>query len=177
MVVRQGPDVLARLKMLTREEHVPSASVSGFGFVAPERFGFFDFERGDYDPRDVEGVGIVNFAGSLARVDGRPSIHARASGGDRKFRVGGRVLALIVGRASFGITVTVPADRLHRRIDPDIGARVLTLSRRGCVMRPANLQAAAESCQGGLLHCSPGMIRRGQAASSQTARLAPSARR
>ncbi|MBD8736252.1 PPC domain-containing DNA-binding protein [Sphingomonas sp. CFBP 13706] len=128
MVLRQGDDVLARLETLMREEGIPSASISGFGFVASARFGFFDFERGDYDPRKFEDLEIVGFSGTLAWMDGRPSIHAHASGGDREFRVvGGHVLALTVGRGSFEITVTVHADRLQRRIDPSIGAKVLLL--------------------------------------------------
>lgn len=132
MVLRQGDDVYAMLEALMREADIPSASISGFGFVARARFGFFDFERGDYDPQDFEQLEITGLTGTLAWKEGRPSIHAHATGGDRTFRtVGGHVLALTVGRGSFEITVTVHPDRLERRLDPAIGANVLRLEATG----------------------------------------------
>jgi uncharacterized protein len=128
MVLRQHDDVLARLRELMHEEEVPSASIAGFGFVATATFGFFDFDRGDYDPRTFTDLEITGLTGTLAWKDGQPAIHAHASGGDRAFRVvGGHVLALVVGRGSFEVTVTVHPHRLDRRRDPDIGADVLQL--------------------------------------------------
>jgi predicted DNA-binding protein with PD1-like motif len=128
MVLCEGDDVIARLETLMRDETIPSASVAGFGFVALARFGFFDYDRQDYEPREFNDLEIVGLTGSLAWMDGRPSVHAHASGGDRDFRiVGGHVLGLTVGRGSFEITVIVHACRLDRRVDPKIGAKVLTL--------------------------------------------------
>jgi len=83
MVLRQGEDVLARLEELMLAEDIPSASITGFGFVGLARFGFFNFERGDYDPREFENVEITGLTGTLAWKDGAPSIHTHASGGDR----------------------------------------------------------------------------------------------
>jgi predicted DNA-binding protein with PD1-like motif len=129
MVLRQGDDVLARLEQLMIAEEIPSASISGFGFVEEARFGFFDFDRGDYDPRDFKNLEITGLAGTLAWIEDKPSIHAHASGGDREFGVvGGHVLGLVVGRGSFEITVTVHSQRLVRAVDPKIGAKVLQLN-------------------------------------------------
>ncbi len=128
IVLRQGDDVLARLADLMRDEKIPSASLTGFGFVAKARFGFFDFERGDYDPQEFEELEITGLTGTLAWKDGEPAVHAHASGGDRSFRlVGGHVLGLVVGRGSFEITVIVHPDRLERRLETEIGANVLQL--------------------------------------------------
>jgi uncharacterized protein len=128
MVLRQGDDVLAQLEDLMRAHDFASASIAGFGFVAKARFGFFDFDKGDYDPRDFEELEITGLTGTLAWKDGEPSIHAHAAGGDRDFRVvEGHVLALEVGRGSFEITVTVHPTRLERRMEPALGANVLQL--------------------------------------------------
>lgn len=128
IVLRQGDDVLARLEALMRDEDIPSASISGFGFVATARFGFFDFDRGDYDVREFRELEITGLTGTLAWKGGAPSIHAHACGGDRQFHmVGGHVFGLIVGRGSFEISVTLHSHRLERRLDAEIGANVLQL--------------------------------------------------
>lgn len=132
LVLRQGDEVLASLEALMRDESIPSATVSGFGFVATARFGFFDFTKGDYDARDFQELEITALNGTLAWKDGAPSVHAHASGGDRAFGVvGGHVLGLRVGRGSFEITVQVHDRRLERRLDPGIGANVLQLETSG----------------------------------------------
>lgn len=128
LVLRQGDDVMARLEDLMRDEDIPSAWIQGFGFVSHARLGFFDFERGDYDPGEFEQIEITSMTGTLAWKNGKPAIHAHASGGDRGFGViGGHVLGLVVGRGSFEINVTVLATRLERRLEPEIGANVLQL--------------------------------------------------
>lgn len=66
MVLRQGGDVLARLEDLMRARGVRSASIVGFGLVAKARFGFFDFDKGDYDPREFEELEITGLTGTLA---------------------------------------------------------------------------------------------------------------
>lgn len=130
MVLRQGDDVLGRIPELMHAEVVPSASLSGFGFAGRARFGFFDFDRGDYVPRDFEDLEITGLTGTWAWMDGEPSIHAHASAADRSFDVvGGHVLGLVVGRGSFEITITVHPCRLQRAPEPSIGAKVLQLGR------------------------------------------------
>jgi predicted DNA-binding protein with PD1-like motif len=128
MVFRQGDDVFAGLETIMRDEQIPSASIAGFGFVAEARFGYFNFERGDYDAQTFRDLEITGLIGTLAWKDGKPAIHAHAAGGDRQFRmVGGHVLGLVVGRGSFEVSVIVHPNRLDRRLEPDIGANVLQL--------------------------------------------------
>jgi len=128
MVLRQGDDVLARLEELMLAEDIASASIMGFGFVSKARFGFFDFDRGDYEPRDFVDLEITGLAGTLAWMYGIPAIHAHASGAGRSFGlVGGHVLDLIVGRGSFEITIVAHPHRLVRAMEPDIGAKVLQI--------------------------------------------------
>lgn len=128
MVLREGDEVIACLEALTRAENIPSASLSGFGFVEKARFGFFNHAKGAYDPGDFHRLEITNLNGTLAWKDGRPSVHAHASGGDVLFGVfGGYVLALTVGRGSLEITVTLHSERLHRRSELSVGSDVLHL--------------------------------------------------
>jgi uncharacterized protein len=128
MVFRQGDDVFAGIEAIMRDKQIPSASIAGFGFVAEACFGYFNFERGDYDRQTFREFEITGLIGPLAWKDGKPAIHAHAAGGDRQFHmVGGHVLGLVVGRGSFEVSVTVHPNRLERRLDPDIGANVLQL--------------------------------------------------
>jgi uncharacterized protein len=128
MVFRQGDDVFAGIEAMMRAEQTPSASMTGFGFVAEARFGYFNFERGDYDAQTFENLEITALIGTLAWKEGKPAIHAHATGGDRQFRMaGGHVLGLVVGRGSFELSVVVHPQRLERRLEPDIGANVLQL--------------------------------------------------
>jgi predicted DNA-binding protein with PD1-like motif len=128
MVLQQGDDVLARLEALMRAEDIPSASINGFGFAGQVRFGFFDFDRRDYDPREFEDLEIAGLTGTMAWMDGEPSLHVHASGGDRTgLAVVGHVLELTVGRGSFEITIIVHPHRLRREVGPAVGAKVLQL--------------------------------------------------
>lgn len=128
MVLREGDDVIACLEAITQAEDIPSASISGFGFVEKARFGFFNHGKGAYDPGDFRRLEITNLNGTLAWKDGRPSVHAHASGGDVLFGVvGGHALALTVGKGSFEITVIVHSERLERRVELSVGGNVLHL--------------------------------------------------
>ena len=136
MVFRQGDDVFAGIEAIMRDKQIPSASIAGFGFVAEACFGYFNFERGDYDRQTFREFEITGLIGTLAWKDGKPAIHAHAAGGDRQFHmVGGHVLGLVVGRGSFEVSVTVHPNRLERRLDPDIGANVLQLHKQATTQR------------------------------------------
>lgn len=128
MVLRQGDDVLARLEALMRDEAIPAATLSGFGFVHKATFGFFDFSLKEYRPRTMQDLELTNLTGTLAWKEGRPAVHLHAVAGDADFRAfGGHVLALEVGRGSLEIAVAVIPHRLERALDPGIGANVLQL--------------------------------------------------
>jgi len=118
MVLRQGDDLFEHLNRLMSEADIPSASVRGFGFAGSIRFGFFDFGRRDYDPRDFTDMEVTGLTGTLAWKDGRTAV-------GRDFQaVGGHLLALTVGRGSFELTITVHGQRLERHFEENIGANV-----------------------------------------------------
>lgn len=119
--MRQGDDVLARLRTLMVDEDIPSAMLSGFGFAGQITFGFFDFEAREYKPKSFENLEVTNLTGSLAWKDGKPLPHLHATAGSASFEaVGGHLLALEVGRDFDGAPCDDPersARTDHRRVD------------------------------------------------------------
>ena len=127
IVLRRGDDVLDYLRQLARKEHIPSASLSGMGFVNAT-FGFWDAQHKKFQPREFKAVEAASLTGTIAWEDGEPSIHAHAVVAGRDFQAhGGHVLALQVDTGSFEITVTVHDRQLQRAKDSVLDANVLVL--------------------------------------------------
>jgi len=128
MVLRQGDNVFDRLVDMMRDEAVPSAVIVGFGFVGTATFGFFDFKEKEYRPRTFNDLELTNLTGTLAWKEGKPAIHAHAVASNADFETfGGHVLALVVGRGSLEISISVMPMKLVRALDDEIGANVLQL--------------------------------------------------
>ena len=128
MVLTQGDDLFAELARLARDEEVPSASLSGFGFAGEVTFGFFDFASRTYRPATFTDREMTGITGTLAWKDGEPSVHAHGVGCGADFTVaGGHLLSLTVGRGSLEVTLVAHERRLERREDPAIGANILRI--------------------------------------------------
>jgi predicted DNA-binding protein with PD1-like motif len=128
MVLRQGDDVLASLEKLAAEEKIPSASISGIGFLKDVTFGFYHFGKKQFQPKDFHDVEMAGMTGSIAWKDGKPSVHAHASVAGPDFQaVGGHILAAKVGTGSAEITVIAHDKKLERKVDPGLGVNVLQL--------------------------------------------------
>jgi predicted DNA-binding protein with PD1-like motif len=128
MVLRRGDDVIASIEKLAETEKLPSASLTGIGFLGDVTFGFYDFAKKEFDPKTFKDVEMAGMTGSIAWKDGKPSVHAHATVAGRDFAaVGGHVLSATVGTGSVEITVIAHDKRLERKVDPDIGANVLQL--------------------------------------------------
>ncbi len=120
--------MIASIEKLAAAEKIPSASLTGIGFLSDVTFGFYDFAKKEFQPETFHDVEMAGMTGSIAWKDGKPSIHAHATVAGRDFKaVGGHVLAAKVGTGSVEITVTAHDKRLERKVDPDIGANVLQL--------------------------------------------------
>jgi len=127
MVLRRGDDVLDYLNQLARKERIPSASLSGMGFVNAT-FGFWDAQQKKFQPRKFKSVEAANLTGTIAWEGGQPSIHAHAVVAGQDFQAhGGHVLAMQVDTGSFEITVTVHDRQLQRAKDSTLDAKVLVL--------------------------------------------------
>ena len=130
MVLRRGDNVIAALEDLAAREKIPSASLAGIGFLSEVTFGFYDFGKKAFDPKTVRDVEMASLTGSIAWKDGKPSIHAHAAVAGRDFQaLGGHVLSAEVGTGSVEITVVTHDTELQRKVDPEIGANVLQLSK------------------------------------------------
>jgi predicted DNA-binding protein with PD1-like motif len=127
MVLREGDDVFAELEKLAEMEKVPSASLSGFGFVNA-KFGFFNFNTKQYDPKEFTKVELTSLTGSIAWKDGKPSLHCHGTVAGSDFKVyGGHLLGAQVSTGSVEITITVFDKQLQRLTEDPPGANVLQL--------------------------------------------------
>lgn len=127
VVLRQGDDVLASLEQLAVREKIPSASLSGMGFVNI-KFGFFNRATKDYDPKEFYDMELASMNGSIAWKDGRPSLHLHGVVTDKDFRAyGGHILSATVSTGSVEVMVTVHTKKLQRVFEDELGANVLKI--------------------------------------------------
>ncbi|WP_353721266.1 PPC domain-containing DNA-binding protein [Dyadobacter sp. 676] len=127
MVLRQGDDVFAEIEKMAVEQKIPSATLAGMGFVNA-RFGFFNFETKEYEPKEFEGVELASMTGSIAWQDGKPSLHCHGVATGKDFRAyGGHLLGATVSTGSLEITVIVHEKPLKRVTEHPLGANVLQL--------------------------------------------------
>jgi predicted DNA-binding protein with PD1-like motif len=125
MVLNQGDSLMPYLETLMIKENIPSATVTGIGFVNAV-FGFYNRQTKEYDPKTFNDVELASMNGSAAWQNGKPSLHLHGVVTDRNFQAfGGHLLAAIVGTGSLEITITVHNKKLERKIDESIGANVL----------------------------------------------------
>jgi hypothetical protein len=127
MVLREGDDVFTELEKLVVNEKIPSASLSGFGFVNA-KFGFFNFKTKEYDPKEFKKVELTSMTGSIAWKDGKPSLHCHGTVAGSDFKVyGGHLLSAEVSTGSVEITINVFDKQLQRLTEDPPGANVLQL--------------------------------------------------
>jgi predicted DNA-binding protein with PD1-like motif len=127
MVLRQGDDLFVQLENLAKQEKIPSATLSGMGFVNAT-FGYFNQQTKEYDPKEFNDVELASLNGSIAWQDRAVSLHLHGVVTDKTFAAhGGHLLAATVGAGSVELLVTVHPHRLNRVKDPAIGANVLRL--------------------------------------------------
>ncbi|EDM35849.1 hypothetical protein PBAL39_06706 [Pedobacter sp. BAL39] len=127
MVLREGDDVLAEIENLAIKEKIPSASYTGMGFVNV-KFGFFNFETKEYDPREFEKVELASMTGTIAWQKNKVSLHTHGLVTGKDFQAyGGHMLAATVSTGSVEILVTLHDKKLERVMEQPLGANVLNL--------------------------------------------------
>jgi predicted DNA-binding protein with PD1-like motif len=127
MVLKQGDDVFAELEKLAQNEKIPSANLSGMGFVNA-KFGFFNFKTKDYEPKEFRDVELASMSGSIAWQNGKPSLHCHGTVTGKDFAAhGGHMLGATVGTGSVEIMITVHDKQLERVTEQPPGANVLQL--------------------------------------------------
>ncbi|WP_129715800.1 PPC domain-containing DNA-binding protein [Pedobacter sp. SYP-B3415] len=128
MVLKMGDDVFAEIEKLARNENIPAANLSGMGFVHAQ-FGFFDFKKKQYLPKDFKDVEMASMSGTVAWEGDKVSLHIHGVVTDRKFRAwGGHLLAARVSTGSLEVLVTLHDRKLLRKMEDPPGANVLQLN-------------------------------------------------
>lgn len=128
MVLKQGDDLMKELETFAGRERIPSANISGMGFVNIS-FGFFNFEKKKYEPKAFDNVELANMVGTIAWQQGKPSIHAHGVVAGRDFvAYGGHILSASVSTGSLEILITLHDKSFERKMDEQLGANVLDIT-------------------------------------------------
>jgi len=126
MVLRQGDSIINMLEDLAVKENIPAAGLTGLGFAAYVKFGFFDAQTKQFIPKEIQDVELAGITGSIAWENNKPSVHMHAAAGDKDLRTySGHILTAAVGAGSVELMITVYARKLQRKKDPATGANVL----------------------------------------------------
>jgi predicted DNA-binding protein with PD1-like motif len=127
MVLRQGDNIYQQLEKFAIKENIPSASFTGMGFVNI-KFGFFDFAKKEYKPKELQKVELASMHGTIAWQKGKVSIHGHGVVGGEDFKAyAGHILDATVSTGSAEIVITVFQKKLERVMEEDLGANVLHL--------------------------------------------------
>lgn len=125
----KNDDVLPLLRQFAEENNISSARLSGIGAFQRVRLGYFDRERREYQPIEInEQVELLSFVGNLARSDGNPKLHAHVIVGKRDGTAhGGHLLGGTVWPTMELMVIETPA-YLQRTIDESTGLALLDLA-------------------------------------------------
>ncbi|HEU5234214.1 MAG TPA: PPC domain-containing DNA-binding protein [Terriglobales bacterium] len=125
----KNDDVLPLLLQFAEENNISSARLSGIGAFQRVRLGYFDRERREYQPIDInEQVELLSFVGNLARSDGKRKLHAHVVVGKRDGTAhGGHLLGGSVWPTMEVMVIETPA-YLQRTIDESTGLALLDLA-------------------------------------------------
>lgn len=128
MVLRAGDHIFEAMEALAEKEQIPSANFYGMGFAGSVTFGFYDFNKKQFNPKEFKRVEMGSLTGSIGWTKGKPSLHIHGVATDADFKAyGGHVLAMTVGTGSMEITVTVLNEKLERKVEQPLNANVLQL--------------------------------------------------
>jgi len=128
MVLREGDNVFAQIEEMAQKEKIPSANFMGMGFAGTVTFGFYDFDKKQFNPKEFSRVEMGSVTGSIAWNENKPSLHVHGVATDQNFQAyGGHVLSMTVGTGSMEITVIVHNQMLERKIEQPLNANVLQL--------------------------------------------------
>jgi uncharacterized protein len=124
-----GEDVFGELVEFSRRHAVRAAAiVSGIGMLKAATIGYWDGKA--YVPHSIEAAHeLVALHGSIAEVDGAPSVHLHvALAGPAHALVGGHLLRGTVGILNEILIETFPGHQFGRPLDESFGLRRLDLA-------------------------------------------------
>ena len=128
VVLRQGDTVFKQLEKIALKERIPAANFSGMGFLSHVRFGFFNSITKEFEPKEFMNVELASLTGSIAWEAGQVSLHLHGVAGDKQMQTyGGHILSAVVGTGSLEILLVIHQQKLERKTDPAISAKVLQI--------------------------------------------------
>jgi predicted DNA-binding protein with PD1-like motif len=126
--LEEGDDLLPTLAGFAQRQHVRAgAIVSGIGMLRRAEVGYWDGHR--YVPRSLETPHeLIALHGSIAEVDGAPSLHLHAGlSGPTHELVGGHVIRGTVGILAEIVVAAFPDRVFGRPMDESFGLRRIDL--------------------------------------------------
>lgn len=132
-----GDDVFRSLTEFARSNGIRAAAVlSGIGMFKDATFGYWNGK--EYQPHSIDRPHeLVSLHGSIAEVDGAPSVHLHvALAGPTHTIVGGHLMRATVGILNEIAIDAFPGRRFDRPLDESFGLRRLDLEPNGSE-RPA----------------------------------------
>ncbi len=129
LVFDKNDDVLPLLLQFAEENNIGGARLSGIGAFQRVRLGYFDRDRRDYQPIEInEQVELLSCVGNLARSNGKAKLHAHVIVGKRDGTAhGGHLLEGSVWPTMEVMVVETPA-YLQRTMDETTGLALLDLA-------------------------------------------------
>jgi len=125
----RGEEVIASLTSLAEKEKIQSGFLFGLGAVANPKLGYFDLNTKEYQSETFEGeFEIVNLTGNISQLAGKPFIHAHLTISDEDCRAWGGHLFSAYIHATGEITIIDFGIPLSRKLDQEIGLKLLDLS-------------------------------------------------
>lgn len=127
MVLSEGDDVLGSIEALAEKESIGGATFTGMGFIEAT-FGFFNSKNKEYEPKEFPPMELASLTGTIARENGKPSLHAHGLVSGKDFSAhGGHLLKGTVGKGTLEVTVFTHGTELVRKEDPKLGAKAIEL--------------------------------------------------
>lgn len=127
VVFSKGDEVISGLTQFAQKYNVKSAHFQGIGSAFSIEFGWFDFERLEYQVIPVGVAEVTSLMGNITRYEGKPVVHAHASASERGGTVkGGHLLAMNAG-PTIEVTVIVEPTALNKKLNPEFNATVIDL--------------------------------------------------
>jgi predicted DNA-binding protein with PD1-like motif len=128
LVLATGEEAVAGLERFAAEQRITGASLTGIGAFRRLTWGYFDWDRKDYERTKLEEqVEVVSLVGNLARKGDQPKLHAHIVVARRDgAAVGGHLLEGYV-RPTLEIVVIETPAYLRRRMDEETGLALIDL--------------------------------------------------
>jgi hypothetical protein len=127
--LQRGEEIIASLTSLAEKEKLQSGFLFGLGAVANPKLGYYDLKTKEYQSETFEGeFEIVNLTGNISQFEGKPLIHAHMTISDEDCRAFGGHLFSAQIHATGEITILDFSLAVSRKLDAEIGLKLLDLS-------------------------------------------------